>query len=142
MRSPNEDLVLQSFYQERQTRPRTPKTHSLLQKNMSFFSNSCKPQDENLPPSSSKYLQRKNKLQEYEKSYNELTSTFPANKKTQESDILTDSKMGHTNIDPTSLIERIESKYSKSANMSCNASSIQVQDEEETFRKKPTRHSQ
>lgn len=63
MRTSNDEFVLQSFYQERQARSRTPKTHSLLQKNMSFFSTNPTPlHDENIPPPSSKYAQRKTNL--------------------------------------------------------------------------------
>lgn len=65
MRAPNEDLVLQSFYQERQNRCKAPKRHSLLQKNVSYFSNSTPDQSPNVTPSSQKHSERKKNLKEY-----------------------------------------------------------------------------
>ena len=65
MRSPNDDLVLQSFYEERQSRSKVPKRHSLLQKNMSYFSNTHSThQDENICLQPSKqYSDRKKKME-------------------------------------------------------------------------------
>lgn len=67
----SEESVLKAFYEERKSRGKVPKRHSLLQKNLSYFSTNPEHNKENVPNyipshSSSKHIHRKKILDKYE----------------------------------------------------------------------------
>ena len=59
----SEDHVVRSFYEERKGRDPSAKRHSLLKKNLSYFSPSQQ-QEDTKPPQ--KYIERRNNLNRYE----------------------------------------------------------------------------
>lgn len=131
MRSPNEDHVLHSFYQERQARPNTPKRHSLLQKNLPFSSAvpPLPPPSTSLPISrvpSAKEAYRKRSLDEYENNLRSLTfkpvNTMPLW-----------SENSVQNIQTENLKDRDEHRYRSG---SCYLQKNRILEDEDTFRLK------